>query len=359
MLLNDECKNCFNKNINRNKNKILLLLSVFLFSSCASVPSADAPAWAVDMEAEFPFDKFLAQKGKGKNVSEAEAAAGRALAQYFQVNIIVEAREEAVSRGNNPTEITNIESTIRQVNIDLFAYQYTKSWYNQKERLYEIAAFINRDEAWKIFEPGVRREEASFLDMYNAAQSENGGLKRFIMLRGTQNYYNVNFAPLRSFAEKLHPVKARESFPDTDNALRGLPRLIDGARLQSAIFIDCKEDFENRISQTIESMLNNEGFRVTKNRAEATAVFSIDFNFNMTENTGSDMRAFNFTPSVQAVLTEKNEVIFSYRAPTQSRTITVTQDAGRRRSAAALVTAMEETFPVEFKQNMASFAERK
>ena len=230
------------------------VMFVILFAACASappeaLPAEPPPAWVGNLEAVFPFEHYLRQRGAGRTAAEAEAAAARALALYFRTGIGVEAREEAVLRGDGPTEITNIEITVIGAQVELFALQYARPWYNRGERLYETVAFINRAEAWEVFEPGVRREESAFLDMFNAATAEGDALRRFMMFRGAQNYHAVNVAPMRSFGERLYPAEARASFPDADAALSALPRLIDEARSQAVIFIDSRNDFENRITQ--------------------------------------------------------------------------------------------------------------
>ena len=327
-----------------------------LLTFCASSPEL-SPAWVENIEAEFPVERYLSQKGSGKSIAEAEAGAARALVRYFQMNIAVQAREEAVLRGNNPTDITNIEVTVTEASVELFSFQYTKPWYNPGDHCHETVAYIDRAEAWKVFEPGIRREENAFLDMFKAAETESDALRQLMLFRGAQNYYSANVAPLRSFGERLHPAEARNSFPEADAALSAMPRKMDEARAQAVIFIDCVNDYENRVTQLMERTLNDEGFRVSKNRAETAAVFTVDFSFNMTKN--SEGTSFSFAPSVQAVLNGKSGVIISYHSPSQSRTITLTEDAGRRRSFTALMTVMESSFPSEFKNNLASFAESK
>ena len=335
---------------------IHLVMSIFLFTACAST-SEPPPAWAENIEDEFPIEHYLSQKGTGRTASEAETNAARALARYFQMNIVVQATEEAVLRGNSPTEITNIEVTVTEARVEFFSFQYTKFWYNRGDRLYETVAYIDRAEAWKVFEPEIRREESAFLDMFNAAQTESDALRRFMLLRGAQNYYTANVAPMRLFGERLHPAEARNSFPDADASLSALPRRLDEARSQAVIFIDCRNDFEDRVTQLMERTLNDEGFRVSRNRAEAAAIFTVDINSNMTENRTTEGISYTFAPSVQAVLTGRNAVILSYHSPSLSRTVTLTQEAGRRRSFLALITSMENSFPDEFKRSLASFAE--
>ena len=340
----------------------LLIIFSAIFTACVSVQE-QPPAWAENIENEFPVEYYLSQKGFGKTPAEAEANAARALVRYFQINIAVQVREEAVSQGSSPTEITNIEVTVTESSVELFSFQYTKPWYNRGDRLYETVAYIDRVEAWKVYEPGVRREENTFLDMFRAAENEDDALRRFMLLRGSQNYYTANVEPMRKFGERLHPAQARNSFPDADAALNALPRLLDETRSQAVIFIDCKNDFENRVTQLMERVLNDEGFRVSRNRAEAAAVFTVDVNLNMTESitqsSTSDSTSFSFSPSVQAVLNGRSGIILSYHSPPQTRTVTLTEEAGRRRSFTALITAMENSFPVEFRNSLASFAEGK
>ena len=336
---------------------VILIAALCLFAACASAPPEPPPAWAESVERSFPNDRYLARRGTGRTAAEAEAGAVRALAQHFQLDVGVQAREEAVLRGDGPTEITNIEITVIGTSVELFAVHRTRPWHNRGDRLFETVAYINRAEAWEVFEPGVRREESAFLDMFNSAELEGDSLRRFMMLRGAQNYHAANVAPMRSFGERLHPAQARDGFPEADAALSMLPRLLDEARAGAVIYIDSGNDFENRVTQLIERTLNEEGFNISRNRAAAEAVFAVDFDFNMSENRSGDSTSYSFAPSVRATLNGRSGVILSYHSPPQSRTVTLTQEAGRRRSFTTFMSALEDSFPAEFRNSLASFAE--
>jgi len=341
---------------------VLAVIFVLTFAACASTspeapPPEPPPAWAGNLEDVFPNAHYLARRGTGSTVTEAMTNAAQELASHFRWEIRDSLRAVAVSQGNNPTETAYIEDTVIERGVELFSIRNTRPWYNRGYQRYETVVYINRAEAWQVFEPGVRREESAFLDMFNAAEAEGDALRRFMMLRGAQSYYAANVAPMRSFSERLHPAEARGSFPVADAALSALPRLIDEARSQAVIFIDSRNDFENRITQLVERTLNNEGFNVSRNRAEADAIFAVDFDFNMMENRTSQGTTYSFAPAVHAVLNGRSGVILSYHSPSLSRTVTLTQDAGRRRSFTAFMTALENSFPIEFRNSLASFAE--
>ena len=92
--------------------------------------------------------------------------------------------------------------------------------------------------------------------------------------------------------------------------------------------------------------MNNEGFNVSRNRAEADVVFTVDFNFYMMENRAGENVSYSFSPSVQATLNGRSGIIISYHSPPLSRTVTLTQEAGRRRSFTALIAAWKIPSPL-------------
>jgi hypothetical protein len=334
---------------------LITLMSLLTFS-CASAPQ---PEWVTDMEAVYPRDKYLVEKGMGKSAAEAKVAGTRAIARYISMQIDSRLREESISTNDASTKTNSSEITEVNSQMELFALRYTKPWFNKDERQWESIAYISRDEAWEMYEPRVRRETNSFLDLYKAAGAEPDAVKQFAMYRGAQNYYRQNCTAVRSFADRIHPEMAARKFTDADTALKEIPRKTEAARARAVIFIDCPNDYENRITQAFEIGLNGEGFRVTKKRGEASGVFNVTVNENETERKEGGSVHHSFNPSLQAALNGASGVLFSYNPRAIKQTVTLTHDVGKRRAYIALAEEVEKTFPGEFRKRLASFAEAK
>ncbi|MDR1786777.1 MAG: hypothetical protein LBR23_10015 [Spirochaetaceae bacterium] len=340
------------------------LFCAALLASCASAPSvpgpeqdAPPPEWFLDVGAVYPREKFLAEKGRGASAGEAEIAGSRAIARYISSQINTELRETSVAASGRATETTLTDTTFIQSQMELFALHYAKAWFNKAENVWETIAYIERDEAWEMYEPKVREEISVFLNLYDTAVQESDPLKRFALFSGARNYYELNAASVRKFAERLHPRNAAESFAEIQAALSELPGKTDEARAQAVIFIDCANDYETRVTQALEKCLNDEGFRVAKNRDAAAGLLTVTVSENETEQAqGNNAVFYVFVPSLQAVLSSSGGVIFSYTSPPVERATAMNRDVGKRRAYTALAQKVRDSFPAEFREGLASFS---
>jgi len=322
-------------------------------TACASTPDKPAPAWVADVQSVYPQEEYLAEKGLGKTTAEAEIAASRAISRYISTTIASQLKEEARLFGSGPTEIFSTDITVIESELELPTIRYATAWFNKLEAQWETIAYINRDEAWTTaYEAELRRLVETFFNIYGKAEVERDPVRRFAIYRGAQNYYAQNLTRQRVIASRIHPAKAQAFFADLDRALSELPRKLDDARLRAVIFIHTNNDDQNRIGQIFERALNDENFRLTRNRAEAAAVLTVTVNIGETAGANS----FSFNPVIMASLAGTGGIHFSYNSPAIQTISTMTRDAGLKRVWNVLAAGVERTFPVEFRQRLASFA---
>ena len=329
----------------------LLVLPLVLLT-CATVPKTPAPGWVSDLQSVFPQDDYLAEKGLGKTQAEAELAGSRAISRYISTFVASQLTEEVLLMGSGPTESIITDITVIESDLELPAIRYAAAWYNSPEKQWETVAYINREEAWTTaYEAELRNTQETFFNIYTKAEGENDPVRRFAIYRGAQNYYARNLARQRVIASRIHPARAQVFFEDLAMALSELPRKLDDARLGAVIFIDANNDDQNRIGQVFERALSDENFRLSRNRAEAAALLSININLGETAHENS----FSFNPVILASLTSASGILFSYNSPAMQTISTMTRDAGLRRTWNSLAAEVEKTFPIEFRQRLASF----
>jgi hypothetical protein len=66
-----------------------------------------------------------------------------------------------------------------------------------------------------------------------------------------------------------------------------------------------------------------------------------------------------FNPSLQAALNGKSGVLFSYSPPKIERGIAISREVAKSRAYQALAASVEQSFPAEFRNRLASFAQVK
>jgi hypothetical protein len=305
----------------------------------------------------FPAETFLAEKGIGKSSGDAEIAGSRAIASYISTYVTRQLTEEARFVNSGSTEISGTDITVIETQLELPTIRYATAWYNRGEAQWETIAYINRDEAWtNVYEPDLKRERETFLNMFAKAEAESDHIRRYAIYRGAHNFYSQNYARRRAIATRINPARAEDFFADVDRARAELPQKIDDARLRAVIFIECNNDYESRVTQAFEMSLSNAGFRLTRNRAEAVGIFRIEVNWNESTRRINTSDSFEFTPALAASLHTASGILFSFNTPVLPRVATIGRDTGLRRASIALATEAENTFPGEFRNRLASFA---
>jgi hypothetical protein len=322
------------------------LFAALSAASCSSAPPSPPPLWHTDMEAGYPREQFIAEIGRGPTRESAETAGARAIARFFSMHITAQTREEASSVNGGATQSVITDSAFIDTQVELFALRY-ENWFDKAAKQWETVAYIDRAEAWKIYEPRLREKEAAFLSLFRGAQNEADVIRRYTLYRAAQHYYAKNFAPLRKFAGTLYPEAARAAFPQTEAALAELPRLAREALAKSAVYITCEGDYENTVARAFEQALGGAGFPVTKNKAGAAGTLAV----TIRENAGETKeRGFVFESALLAELTGASGAIFSFEAGLKQRVVTMTREAGVRRAYAALAQAVAEGFSAQLQK---------
>jgi hypothetical protein len=254
--------------------------SVLFLAFCASEPQSagDAPEWANNLERVYPREAYLTGQGAGKSRAEAEAAALAAIARIFSVevqNSFTERNsflsEDGVTRASQ--ELT-AETFVRS-SVQLFSLRYDGSpWRNPRTKEWETVAYIDREEAWKIYEPRLRASTDAFTAALDAADAADDPLSQYSRYRAVLARPAEEARTALAFAQVLHPEKAK-AYASAQNALAGVPAKIQAVLDRVVITVRCGNDFENIISGAIIEAFRRGGFKAAgggdsgTNRAEA------------------------------------------------------------------------------------------
>jgi hypothetical protein len=339
------------------KNIIAAALCLMVFSCAGTPASGPAPEWAgaEGLEAAYPSQKYIAQRGRGEDREAAENDALGQISRFFATEIESQNTRIQRSREQNDVE-TSATERVSEIYVrsqtELFSVRYGEPWYNAAEKAWQTVAHIERDEAWVIYEPRARREAEKFLQMYRAAGEAAEPVRQYGIYGAALNLFDRDVAPVVFFAETLHPAKAASSLRDVEEALTAIPAAMNEARSRSYIHIKCDKDYEDRILGAVEKSFSVLGFPVQKSPAGAAAVCEVRVTENETSSAASGPQVFSFRPSVSISLTGKAGALFSWNSQPIDRVSTATRDAGRRRAYTALAAEIEKSFPDFFRQKM-------
>jgi hypothetical protein len=233
------------------------------------------------------------------------------------------------------------EETFVSSQTNLFAVRYAPDpWYNAAEKQWETVAYIDRDEAWIIYEPQVRQRSDAFTKLYNAAETEAEPFRKFFQYQRAQAYAVQELDSYFRFAEILNPQKAR-SFANVIESISAIPQRIDQSRANASIFVDCPVDYNGMTATALTQVLSGEGFPVARSQPAASAVCiaSVD------EGLQTLPAGTFYTPAVRISITgTSGSPLFSCTISVQERIGAVNPDVAKNRGYTALAGVIRRSF---------------
>jgi hypothetical protein len=324
----------------------LMALAGCFVSSCATPP--ERPAWAVDADTAYPPEKYIAQKDYGGDRQKAELSGLEALSRYFVSEVQSTTRGEMSYTGRDGVSSQTAQFDERvfvQSQTKLFAVRYTDPYQNPHTGGWETLAYIDRNEAWNIYEPVLRQGAESFLSLYRAAEAESESFRQVFLYGAAHRAaleFVSDFSRELSFARILNPAAA-EQFDGVLTAAASIPQKMSSAKSRSTIFIQCTGDSDGMIYTAVSKALGAQGFPVTTNRTAAAIMCEV----NISENKQTLPAGTFYTPSVNIVLNGRTQSLFSFSASANERIGANNPDVARQRAYTAIAYKLGETFRVD------------
>jgi hypothetical protein len=299
------------------------------------------------LEAAFPARAYAAARGASERRETVAEAALRELSLYFQTRVSsrTDLSESYLEQDGAASQSIQLEQqTLVQTETRLFAVRYTDPWQNPLTGLWEAVAYIDRSEAWVIFEPRLASKTAPFMALFQAAESDSEPMRRFFWYRTAASGANEALAYL-DFAQTLNPARAA-AFSPVREAIAALPQKLSRARFDAGVRVECPADMDGLVTTALTQALGAEGFPVA---AGAATVCRAVVNEGMEKRDAGTFYNPALTISVAGVT---GDALFSltFTAPRQSA---VNPDIARRRAYAALAGEIQAKFHSEFERQFA------
>lgn len=325
-------------------------------AACAALPAAIAP-WSetpAAIRAVFPDENYIAQQGRGKTRAAAEANAATEIARFLtrEINATAGYRMASSEAGGVSSEtVDTINEAYVKTQIDLFGIRYADgAYYDKAQREWRAAAYIERGEAWRIYEPRFRQQADAFQSLFDAAENETDAFKKALRYGAALRYAgSPDFENANLFGQLLYPAKMNEGFARARSEIAVIPQRIDEAKRNAPVFIDCPGDFESLVGGALAWAFQAEGFPVTQSRSAAAAVCAV------TIDPGEQRRALGtfYYPSLRATISGNSGVLWTFNAKAE-KSAAVTPDVAKRRAWTALAEEVITAFKTEFNANSAN-----
>jgi hypothetical protein len=309
------------------------------------------------VEAVYPRAAYIAQRGEGGTRQDAELAALGAISYYFASEI--NASQSSRSVWTERDGVTNAESrteaeTIARSQTRMVAVRYAEDpWRNPATGKWETVAYLDRNEAWTLYEPQARTVSGALLALVKAAEDEGEAFSRVLRF-GTAAAYaeGAEFTTVREFAQVLYPSRAQAFFRDADSAVSSLPAKADAARREARIFIECPADLDGLIYNAAAAAWAAEGFPVERNREAAANVCVIRVDEGIQAMDSGVFYNPELSGTVRGVSPGASGALFSFTA-TAPRQGAINPELAKRRAYTALAAALKEAFPGELHKRRA------
>jgi hypothetical protein len=310
------------------------------------------------MEAVYPRTAYIAQRGEGGTRQDAELAALNAISYYFESEINAGQSSRSVwteRNGATSTESRTETETIVQSQTRMVAVRYGEApWQNPATGKWETVAYLDRNEAWTLYEPQAKMVSDGLLALMNAAENEGEAFSRVLRFGTAASYADgTEFTTVREFAQVLYPSKAQAFFRDADSAISSLPAKIDAAKRSTKIFIQCSPDLDGLIYNAAVAAWGMEGFPVEQNRDAAASVCLIHVDEGVQK---MDSGVF-YNPSLSGMVNGVSGALFSFTIKA-ARQGAINPDIAKRRAYTALASAFEEAFPGELNKKRAAYGKK-
>ena len=315
--------------------KVIYLIALNILYSALCF--AAAPSWKLNLEKQFPSEKYVRAIGEGATESAAKKSALAELSGYFSQTITAETESYQKSRqsGNNYRITSDLrEQFISHSESELFCVRYTDYWKEPKLNSVYVCAYINRSEAWDVITQKMKAIEDKCNKVLKLADNENEPFKKLMFLTKTKALY-AEYFELYELVVVLFPKRGERfsAFVRKMNIrMSELLRLKDSASIQ----VKVSGDKGNCIYAKLSELLNQNGFLISPN-----GHYLLYANVNWNESKLNEV--FSAYPNIKIVITGEGKTFASFNGECE-KVATYNQESLQRTAVARLEELLDERF---------------
>lgn len=329
------------------------VLMVSLFIACASTPG-QKPLWADydTIEAAYPKALYIARIGMASSGAKAGVLAEGELATYFTHTVRSESTAQQKMESAAGETTTDSRMIVREVTVEslmnLFAIHRTTPFFDKDRNQYVCCAYIQREEAWKLYESQLFSSRERFFSFYKPAQNEKDPLKKMLLLKRTEDVA-AEYRGVLDFARLLSPEK-ESRYAEDRVMMAQLERDKERAMADSVMRVVVSQDDSNRILRCVTELLAQEGFSLTDRKEKA--VYEVHVVVEQNKALHDDM--LTAEPGINVSIRSGAGQIFSYGKTCQRVTgFSAAEALVNKKIYAALEQELRSTFLPELRTALA------
>jgi hypothetical protein len=201
-----------------------------------------------------------------------------------------------------------------------------------------------------VYSPQAKKAADAFSLLFLGATQEQDPFARALRFGKAEAYAaGEDFITARSFAQTLHPERAKALFEEADRYRPALPRELDDARKKASVYLGPR-DLDERIRSAAADAFSSAGFTIAGERADAAAECDIRVNegpIPRPAGTGIFYRP-ELSGEVKSLTGARQSVFaFTVQAELQSA---IDPDLALSRAYTALAQALRDTLPTRLRE---------
>lgn len=311
-----------------------LLITFFL-----SAKSNDVPNWFLNKNSVFPSEIYISGLGEGKTEELAKNDAVSEISRYLKTNIKTSVYAKVISESNDNEnnfsqkmeEIINISSSAT-----LSELEYTKAYYEKKEKLWYCVAYIKRDDAWNLFLPKIENEKSNFYAAYNNGLLESEPILKYSLFSMAFDM-GKEFQEVLNYARIIHP-KNEEKYSNDRETLNNVHNLLLKEKNKCTLFIKTSGDYGNIVKAAITDIFSRTPFVVVGDE------FSANYKLiAIIEDNKIGTNPISISPSANIEITSKqNRSICVVSFHLESKTTAYSLEKARKKAYPQLAEVMKQ-----------------
>lgn len=314
------------------KNAVISLMIL-----CSALCFAAAPTWKLNLEKQFPSEKYVRAIGEGPTESAAKKSALAELSGYFSQTIIAESEsfQKTHQAGTDYETHSDIrENVLVHSDTELFAVRYTDAWIEPKSKKIFVCAFIDRKDAWELITQKMKGLEDKCNQLSKLADNEKDPFKRMLLLTKVRPLYS-EYSGLYEKAVALFPKRGQqfEAFiRKMDGYMNDLLLLKSSTAIQVKVFGDKGNSIYSKISE----LLTQKGFLIS-----SVGRYQLSATVNWNEAKLNEI--YSAYPNIKIVITGNGRTFASFNGECE-KVAAYNQESMQRSAIFRLEELLEESF---------------
>lgn len=313
---------------------------LFLLALYSALCCATAPAWKLNLEKQFPSEKYVRAIGEGATESAAKKSALAELSAYFSQTIIAESESYQKihqAGAGNGTSSDLRERVIVHSDTELFCVRYTAAWTDPKSKKIYVCAFIERKEAWDLITQKMKGLEDKCNQLSKLADNEKEPFKKLLLLTKFRPLY-FEYYELYEKTVVLFP-KHGEQFEAFIRKMEGYMNELMLLKSSTAIQIKVAGDKGNSIYAKISELLTRNGFLIS---SDGRYQLSATVNWNEAKLN----EVYSAYPNIKICITGNGQTFASFNGECE-KVAAYNQESMQRSAIFRLEELLEESFVKE------------